>query len=156
MNRLISLAIISLGLSACGPCPNQCTAEAVAECENQRAIFSSKLTIAADKNASIVSRLIPGKNGAAAQLATQDREIVRDIITRRQDDWNKAQVQINFLIPQNDLEKICKFMRNDTASLSELQELAQVGKNNQSNVDNIERKIIESTLNEIDKSITGN
>lgn len=128
MNRLITLAILFMGLGACSPCPEECTAEAVADCENQRAIFSSKLAIAADQNASIMSRLIPGENGTAAQLATQDREIVQEIVTRSQNDWNKAQVQINARIPQNDLEKICEFMRDDTASLSELQELAQIGK----------------------------
>lgn len=155
MNRLIALSILSLFLTGCGPCPQDCTAKAVAECENQSAIFRAKVAEAIDQNPNILSRLVLKEDGVGRKFEEKDKQTVASIIEQKQSDWDEAQIAINSTIEQKDLEKICTFMKNESASLTLLQELAQIGRKKEQYGKNIEEKITDDTVNEISKSISG-
>ena len=155
MNRMIALSILCLFLTGCGPCPQDCTAKAVAECENQSAIFRAKVAEAIDQNPDILSRLALKEDGVGRKFKENDQQKVASIIAQKQSEWDQTQISINSNIDQNDLEKICTFMRNETVSLTLLQELEQIGRKKEHYGKNIEQTIIDDTVNEISKSISG-
>lgn len=155
MKRPIALSILCLCLTGCGPCPRDCTAKSVAECENQSAIFRAKITEAIDQNPNILSRLALKEDGVGRKFKEKDEQTVASIIEKKQSEWNQAQIDVNSTIEQKDLEKICTFLRNETISLTILQELEQIGRKTERYSKNIEKRIVDDTVNEISKSISG-
>ena len=154
MKSPIALSILCLCLTGCGPCPRDCTAKAVAECENQSAIFRAKVAEAIDQNPNILSRLALKEDGVGRKFEEKDEQKVASIIEQKQLEWDQAQIHINSTIDQNDLEKICTFMKNETVSLTLLQELEQIGRKKEQYGKNIEQKIVDDTVNEINKNIS--
>ena len=154
MNRPIALAILSLFLTSCGPCPQDCTAKAVAECENQSAIFRAKVAEAIDRNPNILSRLALKEDGVGRKFKEKDEQTVASIIEKKQSEWDQTQIAINSTIDQNDLNKICTFMKNETVSLTRLQELEKIGRKKEQYGKNIEQIIVDDTVKEINNYIS--
>lgn len=145
MNIPIALPILCLILAGCLPGPPACTPEAVAESENQSAIFRAKIAKAMDQRRSAQSY----RSGVAPKLVQRDAQQIENIIERKQREWDQAQIEVNSMIEKADLEKICQFMRSETVSLTTLQELDKISKKKQETAKPKEQKIIDSTINEM-------